>query len=109
MITLSRLNRTQVALNPDLIERVEETPDTVVTLIDGKKILVLEDIDAIIEKIVVFRALVAARSNVIDVGRLAQADLHLVEDARGGTSSDGDSRHDEAVADVTPLDENGAR
>lgn len=104
MITLRRLNRTQVALNPDLIERIEETPDTVVTLIDGKKILVIETIDEIVESIVCFRALVAARSNFIDVGRLAQADLHLVDDHHLDDQDD-----TTPVADVTPLDENGVR
>lgn len=94
MITLSRLNHSCIALNPDLIERIEETPDTVVTLIDGKKVLVLETIDDIVEKIVCYRALVAARSDVLDVSRLAQADLRLVDDG-------------DAVAPVTPLDENG--
>lgn len=96
MITLSRLNRTIVALNPDLIERVEENPDTVVTLTDGKKLLVIEGIDDIIEKIIAFRALVSARSAIVDIARLPPADLQLVGAA-------------DEVASVTTLDENGVR
>ncbi len=96
MITLSRLNHSCIALNPDLIERIEETPDTVVTLIDGKKVLVLETIDDIVEKIVCYRALVAARSEVLNISTPPPADLHLVSD-------------DGEIAPVTPLDENGVR
>ncbi|WP_110208265.1 flagellar FlbD family protein [Nocardioides daejeonensis] len=42
MITLTRLSGSEFVLNSDLIERVEETPDTVVTLVDGKKYVVAE-------------------------------------------------------------------
>lgn len=98
MITLQRLNRTIIALNPDLIERIEEIPDTVVTLTDGKKVLVVETIDEIVESIISYRALVSARSDVIDISVSAQPDLHLVPGSEP-----------EAVASVSPLDENGVR
>ncbi|RCX21302.1 flagellar protein FlbD [Fontibacillus phaseoli] len=42
MISVTRLNGTQVCLNALMIETVEETPDTYVTLITGKRIIVLE-------------------------------------------------------------------
>ncbi len=42
MIELTRLNDTQFTLNADLIEMVEEVPDTVITLTTGKKIFVKE-------------------------------------------------------------------
>lgn len=42
MIEVTRLNETKVLINPDLIELVEETPDTVVTFTTGKKIIVKE-------------------------------------------------------------------
>ncbi len=42
MIEVTRLNGTKVIVNSDLIEIVEETPDTVVTLTTGKKIIVKE-------------------------------------------------------------------
>ncbi len=42
MIELTRFNDTQFTLNADIIETVEETPDTVVTLTTGKKIIVKE-------------------------------------------------------------------
>lgn len=42
MIELTRLNDTTVLINSDLIEMVEETPDTVITLTTGRKIIVKE-------------------------------------------------------------------
>ncbi|HAF26105.1 MAG TPA: flagellar protein FlbD [Lachnospiraceae bacterium] len=42
MIEVTRLNGTKVLINPDLIETVEDTPDTVVTFFTGKKIITKE-------------------------------------------------------------------
>ena len=42
MIELTRLNDTKFTLNADLIEMVEEVPDTVITLTTGKKVFVKE-------------------------------------------------------------------
>jgi flagellar protein FlbD len=55
MIYISRLNGERIALNDDLIELMEETPDTVITLTTGKKMVASESIDEIIEKIADFR------------------------------------------------------
>ena len=63
MISLTRLNGHRFALNPDLIERVDVTPDTVVTLIDGAKYLVSESLDEVIAEIRTFRASVVALAN----------------------------------------------
>ncbi|MGN1160484.1 MAG: flagellar FlbD family protein [Lachnospiraceae bacterium] len=42
MIEVTKLNDIKILINPDLIEMVEETPDTVVTLTTGRKIIVKE-------------------------------------------------------------------
>ena len=42
MIEVTRLNGTTVLINSDLIETVEETPDTVISLITGRKFIVKE-------------------------------------------------------------------
>lgn len=42
MIELTRFNDTQLTLNADIIETVEETPDTVITLTTGRKVIVKE-------------------------------------------------------------------
>jgi flagellar protein FlbD len=60
MIQLTRLNNDPFALNTDLIERVDATPDTVLTLIDGTKYIVAEPMDEVIDRIVAFRARVVA-------------------------------------------------
>ena len=48
MINLTRMNDTTYNLNSDLIEMVEETPDTIITLVSGKKLVVKESREDII-------------------------------------------------------------
>jgi flagellar protein FlbD len=55
MIRLTRLNQVPLVVNSDLIEHVEATPDTVIVLTTGQKILVLETADEVIERVVLFR------------------------------------------------------
>ncbi|MGH9741967.1 MAG: flagellar FlbD family protein [Candidatus Acidiferrum sp.] len=55
MIQLTRLNNQPLMVNSDLIKFVEKAPDTVLTLITGEKIIVLESADAVLQKIVAFR------------------------------------------------------
>jgi flagellar protein FlbD len=55
MIQLTRLNHVPLVLNSDLIEHVEVTPDTVITLTTGQIIRVLESADQVVEKVVEFR------------------------------------------------------
>ena len=61
MIQLKRINHVPVVLNSDLIEHIETTPDTVVSLTNGHKILVLDSPDEIIERVVQFRRAVIAQ------------------------------------------------
>jgi len=55
MIYVTRLNHSSVVLNCDLIEHIEATPDTVITLTTGQKITVLETAEEIIERVRVWR------------------------------------------------------
>ncbi len=55
MIRLTRLNRVPLVLNSDLIEHIEVTPDTVITLTTGQILRVRETADEVIERIVEFR------------------------------------------------------
>ncbi len=66
MITVTRLNGATFALNPDLIERVETTPDTIIILVDGAKYVVCESVDAIIANIRESKAAVIALSHTIN-------------------------------------------
>ncbi|MDR3600708.1 MAG: flagellar FlbD family protein [Desulfosporosinus sp.] len=55
MIYVTRLNGKIFALNPDLIEVMEETPDTVITLTGGNKYVVSDPIEVLIERVAEFR------------------------------------------------------
>jgi flagellar protein FlbD len=55
MVHLTRLNHVPLVLNADLIEHIESTPDTVITLTNGQKFMVLETSGEIIERIIAFR------------------------------------------------------
>ncbi len=61
MINLTRLNQTELILNPDLIEHIQVTPDTVITLTSGRNYLVTESPEEVIQKIVAFRQRVLGR------------------------------------------------
>jgi len=63
MITVTRRNGTSFALNPDLIERVEATPDTVITLVSGTKYVVAESVAQIVDEVCNFRAAVLIASS----------------------------------------------
>ena len=55
MVRLTRINRTSLAINGDLIKFVESAPDTVITLVTGEKVVVTESVEQIITLIVEFR------------------------------------------------------
>lgn len=55
MIKVTRLNQSEVYVNPDLIEFMEETPDTVITLTTGIKLVVEESAADVIDRIIEFR------------------------------------------------------
>jgi|SRR6188768_478449 len=60
MIVVTRLNATQFAINPDLIERIHSNPDTTLVMVDGAKYIVTESMSEVIERITNYRATVIA-------------------------------------------------
>lgn len=56
MIKVERLNGKEFVVNSDLILFVEKTPDTVITLTTGQKIVVKESVDEIIDKVIEFKS-----------------------------------------------------
>ncbi|HEX7058028.1 MAG TPA: flagellar FlbD family protein [Bacilli bacterium] len=54
MIALTRLNGTQVTVNALLIETIEATPDTIITLTTGKKLVVREQVTEVVELVKVY-------------------------------------------------------
>lgn len=55
MIRLTRLNGQPIMVNADLIESVETTPDTVITLVSGNKLIVRDSMDAIQQNVIEFK------------------------------------------------------
>jgi flagellar protein FlbD len=61
MIVLHKLNNTEFILNDHHIETLEETPDTVITLMNEKKYLVKESAGEIIQKIIEYNRQIQAK------------------------------------------------
>ncbi len=55
MIRVTRLDHSELVVNAELIETVEATPDTVITLTNGKKLVVCEEVDEIIRRVLEYR------------------------------------------------------
>jgi flagellar protein FlbD len=55
MIVLKKINNAPIAVNSDLIQYIEETPDTVITMTNSDKVVVQEKMNEIIQKVVHFR------------------------------------------------------
>jgi flagellar protein FlbD len=76
VILLTRLGGETFALNQDLIERADATPDTVVTLVDGTKYVITESLPDLVELVRTFRASVISEAQ------------HLERQARTGTRTE---------------------
>jgi flagellar protein FlbD len=61
MIRLTRLDNSAIHINPDLIEAIEETPDTVVRLSTGNHFIVMEPMTVINDRIIAFKAAIIRR------------------------------------------------
>jgi len=62
MIKLTRLSHEPLVLNSDLIEHMEVTPDTVITLTTGQKLRVSETADEVIVRVIEYRRAIFERS-----------------------------------------------
>jgi flagellar protein FlbD len=65
MILLTRLNNLPLVVNSDMIKFIENTPDTVITLVSGEKIVVLETVAEVMEEILSFRRRIVAAAGAI--------------------------------------------
>lgn len=61
MIKVTRFNHTELIVNAEMIEFVEHTPDTVITMITGRKVLVLEPADEVVARVIAYRKTVGAQ------------------------------------------------
>ena len=78
MIMLHRLNGAPFALNPDLIERAEATPDTVLTLCDGSKLLLAETVEELVDAVREYRAGILSRAEQFVTEPATPAALQVV-------------------------------
>ena len=83
MILVTRLNGHPVALNCDLIERAEATPDTVLTLVDGTKYLIADSVEDVLAKVREFRASVIALAQQLELAPPDVPTLRVVPDPNG--------------------------
>lgn len=77
MILVTRLNGSTFWISSEQIEFIESTPDTVVTLLSGKKVVITEPAEALVEKIIQYR-------------RALLSDPRILVDKRGKESAGGD-------------------
>lgn len=91
MLLLTRLNGPVFALNPDLIERAEATPDTVVTLVNGTRYVIGESLEELARLVRAYRAETAA------------AAYHAPMERRN-VPSGGDRSHVGTVVELRPGD-----
>ncbi|NLJ79147.1 MAG: flagellar FlbD family protein [Tissierellia bacterium] len=56
MIKVRRLNGKEFVVNSELILYIEETPDTVITLTTGQKVVVIDTVDEVIDMVIEFKA-----------------------------------------------------
>ena len=66
MLKLTRLNHQTVAINPDHIAWVDSSPDTVLSLLGGEKILVRETLDELIAAVVEFRQRIRQKDGFVN-------------------------------------------
>ena len=92
MITVTRLNGPAFALNPDLIERIEATPDTVIHLVDGTKYVVVESVDELVARVRESQAAIIALSHLIEQRTAGGPTLRVVPERRPGGIADGRRR-----------------
>ena len=72
MITLARMDGQLCLVNPDLIERADSTPDTVLLFTNGTKLMVRTSLDEIAERIVAYRAAILVEAERQGLGSFAR-------------------------------------
>ncbi len=71
MIEVTRLNESSLLINSDLIEFVEASPETIICLVTGKKIMVRESFEQIVERVAEFRRKSGARTVIPGVSDIS--------------------------------------
>jgi flagellar protein FlbD len=89
MIRLTRLNHIPLIVNSDLIEHIEVTPDTVVTLMSGQKFMVLESSEEVVDRVIAFRKSIFGKDLFCPVSALTR----LANQSSGTPEQAGSTSH----------------
>ncbi|THJ65041.1 hypothetical protein E8P82_12990 [Arthrobacter echini] len=106
MIVVTRLNESQFAVNPDLIERIHENPDTTLVMADGAKYIVTESLHEVIDLIAAYRARIVSLARFVapdDTGDPAATGDHTAQRSLGVVRGAGPDQ-----ASAEPPDDRGA-
>ncbi|MDJ0955092.1 MAG: flagellar FlbD family protein [Acidimicrobiia bacterium] len=76
MIAVHRLRGEPMFLNADLVESIEATPDTVLTLVDGRRIVVADSPEEVADRIIEFRASVLVSAAELRGASTPVASIH---------------------------------
>src|ERR1700728_2744310 len=95
MVTLTRLNGSLMVLNSDLVKTAEASPDTMLTLINGEKLIVREQLEEVVERVLIYRArlLATVARQMPDLGNLGRAVSLASLDLNGRDSESANSQH----------------
>ena len=88
MIRVTRLDGTELVVNCDLIEFVEETPDTIISLSTDRKIMVRESAQEVIEQVIAFKRI----THLPIIGRPEDEGSTYLEGSTGGLLADATDR-----------------
>jgi flagellar protein FlbD len=102
MVTLTRLTGSAFALNPDLVERADCTPDTVITLVDGTKYLVRESVEEVVEKVLDYRAKIIALASAFEQSGGSLSRRNRLSAVPTATESTAAQRSDGPVVPMSP-------
>ncbi|MGC4120533.1 MAG: flagellar FlbD family protein [Myxococcales bacterium] len=76
MVYLNRLDGSELVINADLLLFIEATPDTVVTLTTGARLMVKQSVDEVVERVVLYRRRLRAGPQLVSGGTGAVHPLH---------------------------------
>jgi len=79
MIHVTRINHMPLVLNSDLIEHIESSPDTIISLTNGQKMVVLETVEDIVRQVVEFRRSIFSGWSLAAAPRAASAECKALE------------------------------
>lgn len=106
MIVVTRITGQEFRINPDLLLRIDSTPDTILTFIDGTKLIVRESMPEVSDRINDNRAMLLARAQDIQFDQAAAAAAGAGAEPPP-VSHPGFAQGQHAVAQVTPLHPQG--